>query len=157
MEQLLEFISPGLIWFFVGCVFLVIEFMVPAFVCIFFTAGSWITAATCSFTNTNTQFVIFIMSSLAILFLLRVKMLNTFKGSVGDQTADVISNIGQRGIVTEEIKPGGIGEIKMLGTFWRATASETLSLGQNVIVTKQVDSLTYEVKDVDNSTQSKEI
>jgi membrane protein implicated in regulation of membrane protease activity len=65
--------SPSLIWFLIGVVFLIAELLVPGFILIFFTAGSWIAALIILLINIelSIQILIFIVSSLILLFTLR--------------------------------------------------------------------------------------
>jgi len=144
--------SPLLIWFLVGVGFLLAEFFVPGFVLIFFAAGSWIAAlvvwafdigATC-------QILIFIVSSLILLFTLRKISLKTFKGVTLDNVDDNYANsmIGKTALVTKTITPNVAGEIKVMGTFWRGVADTTIEEGESVIIESRVseDGLTYKVR-----------
>jgi membrane protein implicated in regulation of membrane protease activity len=75
-------LSASLIWFLVGVAFLVAELAVPGFILIFFTAGCWIAAMVTWLFNIEltSQIIIFIVSSLTLLFTLRKYSLKIFKG-----------------------------------------------------------------------------
>ena len=145
-------LSPALIWFIVGVVFLIAELLLPGFILIFFTAGCWIAALATWLFNVDLtgEFIIFIVSSLTLLFTLRKYSLNTFKGSVRDDIDDnyADSKIGKTGIVTKTITPTLPGEIKVMGSFWRAVADTEIKEGQSVRVEHQEsqDGLTFKVK-----------
>ncbi len=148
------FFSPSLIWFLVGAVFLIAEMMMPAFILIFFTAGCWITALVVwlfdiSLTN---QLLIFLASSLILLFTLRKYSLKIFKGKTREEVDDhyADSKIGTTAIVTKKITPNMPGEIKVMGSFWRAIADEEIKEGTSVLIeTKESeDGLTFKVKPV---------
>jgi len=147
-------LSPSLIWFLVGVAFLIAEIIMPSFVLIFFTAGCWISALVVWLFDielTN-QILIFLMASLILLFTLRKYSLKTFKGKttydIDDHYRD--SMIGQTVIVTKKIEPDKPGEIKGMGSFWRATANEEIEKGIPVSIVKKASEggLTFEVKPV---------
>jgi len=133
-------ITLYLIWFLIGVGFLVGEMMAPGFILIFFAAGSWVVALTLFFFEDlalTTQIIIFIVSSLILLFTLRSYGLNTFKGKSKAGVDDEFSSIGQKAVVTEAIPQDGYGEIQLAGTFWRATADVTIEKDQRVVVEGQ--------------------
>ncbi|MDD2219865.1 MAG: NfeD family protein [Desulfoplanes sp.] len=147
--------SPALIWFFVGVIFLIGEMTMPAFILIFFTAGSWI-AGLCAWllgVSIKVQIIIFVCSSLLFLLSLRKYGLRTFKGTVRSDIDDAYadSKIGKKALVTTTIVPGREGEIKVQGSFWRAVADTKIAEGESVIIETQTsdDGLTLKVKPVD--------
>jgi membrane protein implicated in regulation of membrane protease activity len=130
-------ISLYLIWFLIGIGFLIAEMMIPGFILIFFMAGSWVVAVSVFFIEElalTTQLIIFIVSSLALLFTLRRYGLKTFKGESKTGVEDELSKVGQKAIVTESIPEDGYGEIQLNGTFWRATADVSIATDQRVVV-----------------------
>ena len=147
-------LSSSLIWFLIGVAFLIAELAVPGFILIFFTAGCWIAAlATWLFDiELTSQILIFIVSSLTLLFTLRKYSLKVFKGktraSMDDHYTD--SKIGKTAIVTKTITPNMPGEIKVMGSFWRAIAEVEIEEGQSVLIETQAseDGLTFKVKPV---------
>lgn len=152
-------ISLYLIWFLIGIGFLIGEMVVPGFILIFFTAGSWIVAGTVFFLPElalTSQIIIFMVSSLVLLFTLRRYGLNTFKGQSKTEVDDEFSKIGQKAVVTEAIDRDGYGEIQLDGTFWRATAEVLIDKGQRVIVEGQEanNSLVLKVKPLTNHTEN---
>lgn len=145
-------LSPSLIWFLVGVVFLILELFVPGFILIFFTAGCWIVALTVWLTDISLslQMLIFSVSSLALLFSLRKYSMRIFKGTSRNDFDDryVDSKIGKIAIVTKAITPKVPGEVKVMGSFWRAVSNISIEEGQSVIITdqKSEDGLTFKVK-----------
>ena len=145
-------LSPSLIWFLIGVAFLIAEIALSGFILIFFTAGCWIVAlVTWLFDIELTiQILVFIVSSLTLLFTLRKYSLKIFKGktrnSIDDHYTD--SKIGKTAIVTKIISPNMPGEIKAMGSFWRAIAEEAIEEGQSVLIESQEsdDGLTFKVK-----------
>ncbi len=133
-------ISLYLIWFLIGVGFLVAEMIVPGFILIFFTAGCWIVAITVFFLAElalTTQIIIFVVSSLVLLFTLRRYGLKTFKGESKIEVDAEFSPAGQKAVVTEAIPQDGYGEIQLAGTFWRATAEVPIDKDQRVVVEGQ--------------------
>lgn len=145
-------ISTPLIWFLVGVAFLIAELALPGFILIFFAAGCWIVAIiSWLFTiDLTIQILIFMVSSLVLLFTLRKYSMNVFKG----QTRDIIddkyaeSKIGKTAIVTKTIAPNLPGEIKVMGSYWRAIADVEIKEGSPVSIETQEseDGLTFKVK-----------
>lgn len=147
-------ISVSLMWFFAGVVFLVTELMLPGFIVIFFAGGSFI-ASLCAWLfdiSMTLQTSIFLFSSLVLLFTLRKYSLKIFRGKIIDNMDDDYGNskIGKRAVVTKTITPELPGEIKFMGSFWRATSSDTIKEGQAVVIESQVSEsgLTFIVKAV---------
>jgi len=145
-------LSPSLVWFLIGVVFLVLELSSPLFILIFFTAGAWIVAIVTVFIDIELtrQIIIFIISSLVSLFALRKYSLKTFKGKTRDNIDDDYagSKIGKTAVVTKSISPHVPGEIKVLGSYWRAIAETEIKEGQSVLIISQEseDGLTFKVK-----------
>jgi membrane protein implicated in regulation of membrane protease activity len=147
-------LSSSLIWFLIGVAFLIAELAVPGFILIFFTAGCWIAALVTwlSDIELTSQILIFIVSSLTLLFTLRKYSLKIFKGKTRANIDDLYtdSKIGKTAIVTETITSDMPGEIKVMGSFWRAVAEVEIEEGQSVLIEGQTseDGLTFKVKPV---------
>jgi len=147
-------LSPSLIWFLVGVAFLIAELIMPAFILIFFTAGCWIAAIFVWLIDIELtkQILVFLVSSLFLLFTLRKYSLNIFRGKTQDEIDDHYSDskIGKTAIVTKNITPNKLGEIKVMGSFWRATANEEIEEGRSVLIEKRdsEDGLTLKVKPI---------
>lgn len=147
-------ISPSLIWFLVGVAFLIAELIMPAFILIFFTAGCWIAALVVWLFDIELtkQILVFLVSSLFLLFTLRKYSLKIFRGKTQDKIDDHYSDskIGKTAIVTKKITPNKLGEIKVMGSFWRATANEEIEEGRSVLIEKRgsEDGLTLKVKPI---------
>jgi len=144
--------SPSLLWFLAGVAFLIAEFLAPGFILLFFTIGCWIVGVTVwlSDINLTIQILIFITSSLVLLFALRKYFIKTFKGSARDNIDDRYSDskIGKTGTVTKAITPNIPGEIKVMGSFWKAVSDINIEEGQPVVVEshESEDGLTLIVK-----------
>ncbi len=144
--------SPPLVWFLIGVAFLIAELIAPGFVLIFFAAGSWIAAVVLLLTDIalRDQILIFAASSLVLLFALRKYSMKVFHGTTLERDDDryMDSKIGRTAVVTKTIERGAGGEIKMMGSFWRAVADERIEAGRSVVVDAPAseDGLTFKVK-----------
>lgn len=145
-------LSPSLIWFLAGVVFLITELIFPGFILIFFTVGCWIAGVTVLLIDIDItiQVLVFIISSLVLLFTLRKYSLKIFSGGTSKYSADLYADnkIGKMAVVTKLIAPGVTGEIKVMGSFWRAVSKENIEEGKSVIIEGQesADFLTFKVK-----------
>jgi len=145
-------LSSSLIWFLIGVAFLIAEIGLSGFILIFFTAGCWIVALVTWLLEIElaSQILLFIVSSLTLLFTLRKYSLKIFQGKTRDSVDDhyTDSKIGKTAIVTKTISPNMPGEIKAMGSFWRANAEEAIEEGQSVLIESQEseDGLTFRVK-----------
>lgn len=143
-----------LIWFLIGVAFLLAELALPGFIVIFFCIGSWVAALLSWLTDMAVQYqvLVFLVSSLLSLFTLRRLFLRTFGGQAkGDPDQEMReTRIGKTGEVTKAIGPHSPGEIKCLGSFWRAVADEDIGEGESVIILEVAseDGLTYKVQPV---------
>ena len=146
--------SPSLMWFLVGVAFLIAELIMPAFILIFFTVGCWIAAVVVLLIDIELtkQILVFLVSSLFLLFTLRKYSLKIFRGKTQDEIDDHYSDskIGKTAIVTKKITPNKLGEIKVMGSFWRATANEEIEEGRSVLIEQRgsEDGLTLKVKPI---------
>lgn len=144
--------SPALIWFLIGVAFLIAELAMPGFILIFFTLGSWITAIAAGFTaiDLTVQLLVFLLSSLVLLFALRKYSIRTFRGTTSDTVDDHYADAlnGKKAVVTQTITPDVPGEIKVTGSFWRAVADTPIEKGQPVLIVDKAteDGLTLRVK-----------
>jgi len=149
MEALLK---PPVIWLILGLIMILLEFVNPGIVIIFFGIGAWIVALICLFIDIsiNIQLLIFLIVSVLMLVLLR----RWFKGmfhsrstgrSEEDESFD--SYFGKHAVVTKEISAGLKGKIEFQGTYWDAESFDTIPEGETVeIVDKK--NITFTVKPV---------
>jgi len=152
MEWLKEFLKPELIWFLVGLLLLIAEFMIPGLIVFFFGVGAWVVAVVCLLTEItlNVQLLIFIVSSVLLLVLLRSWVKGIFTGHVTgkqDLRQELSEFIGERAVVTQTITPKLAGKVELHGTNWVAEADVEISEGTAVeVVAKR--NITFKVKPV---------
>ena len=150
MENIFSNMSPLLIWFLIGLVLLVAEMIIPGFIIFFFGLGAWFVAAVLLFVDIslNFQLVVFLVTSLLMLFLLRKKFTSLFSGFIKEKQPDQLNVddfIGGTAIVTDEILPGTNGRVDFRGSTWKAIADTEIAAGEEVDVV-EVDNLTLIVK-----------
>ncbi len=131
-------IPAEIVWAIVGIVLVFFEFFIPGLVIAFFGVGALITAFTSWLGISPTlelQLLVFIVSSLLLLILLRRIVKRTFLGRAkGEDTErDFNIDIGKIVPVIEFIQPGEVGgKVKYQGSNWPAKASEPIPPGESV-------------------------
>ncbi|MCP4255979.1 MAG: NfeD family protein [Planctomycetes bacterium] len=150
LETLKDFLRPDIIWFLVGLVLLIMEFVLPGLIIAFFGVGAWIVAFICCFTDIgiNTQLIIFIISSVLSLLLLRKWLKGVFLGHTGSKQnlkEKLDEFIGQKAVVKEKIMPKSGGKVEFHGTNWLAQADEEIAEGAMVQIIGK-DNITLKVK-----------
>jgi membrane protein implicated in regulation of membrane protease activity len=141
-----------LIWFLVGVAFALLELAVPGVILVFFGLGAWIVAATTAIGITPSlasQLVVFTITSLLSLILLRRWIRNRFLGHEADTrdgTADLDEFVGKSVTVTKAVTPGGSGgRVEYKGAEWTAVADEQLAKGDLAEIVA-MDGITLKVK-----------
>jgi membrane protein implicated in regulation of membrane protease activity len=150
METLKEFLKPELIWFIIGLVLLIAEFVMPGLIIFFFGIGACVVALVCLLTDIslNTQLLIFILSSILSLLCLRRWLKGIFMGyivSKQDITENIEEFIGKRAVVKEKITPQVPGKVEFHGTNWTAEADEEIAAETPVKIVGK-DNITLKVK-----------
>ena len=145
-----EWLKPELIWFVIGLILIILEFLIPGLITIFFGIGAWIVSVICLFLDIslNLQLSIFLISSVLLLVSLRkwFKTLFTRKPGTGraeDEVADEF--IGRKAVVTEKITPNRKGRVEFRGSYWTAESDETIPEGASVEILDK-DNITLIVK-----------
>jgi membrane protein implicated in regulation of membrane protease activity len=95
--------------------------------------------------SVGVQLLLFSVLSVASLLLFRDSLVNRFQGD--PQAPQIDQLVGEIGIVTEDLNPGGVGKVELRGTNWSARASTgaLLPRGTRCRVTS-VDGLTLSVE-----------
>ena len=150
MDTIKEFLTPEIIWFLVGLVLLIMEFVSPGLIIAFFGVGAWIVALVCLITDIgiNTQLIIFIIASVLSLLCLRKWLKGIFIGhAVSKQNLkeNLDEFIGQKAVVKEKIVPKAGGKVEFHGTNWLAQADEEIAEGVMVQIISK-DNITLKVK-----------
>jgi membrane protein implicated in regulation of membrane protease activity len=130
-------LSPELLWFLAGLALILLEFAVPGIILVFFGAGAWVAAATTWFGWTDSltsQLVVFVVSSLILLFSLRHWVRSRFLGFQSDEQNPEVNLdefAGQQVKVLEDITPGRKdGRVEFKGAGWAAVSDTPLAAGE---------------------------
>ncbi|MDD5766085.1 MAG: NfeD family protein [Candidatus Marinimicrobia bacterium] len=144
--------TPELIWFLIGLAMLLLEFVIPGIFVMFFGLGAWIVAFLCLVFDfsLNLQLVVFILSSVMLIFLLRKKLSKIFIGKTSSPNiqGDIEEFLGQKATVVHEIRPNIPGKVMFHGTEWEAEANVEIATGVVVTITGR-DSIILKVKPIE--------
>ncbi len=129
-----------LIWFILGVAVAFLELYLPGFILLFFAIGCLSTAAALLVLDINLtqQILIFLITSITSLLLLRKWMMRTFKGASSSNHGDDFDDFpyGVHVQVLQKISPQKTGRIQYRGTAWDAVADENIEPGETVEIVK---------------------
>ncbi|MEZ5017300.1 MAG: NfeD family protein [Flavipsychrobacter sp.] len=132
------FLQSHTIWFLIGFALILLEFVVPGFVLVFFGIGAWVTAIVCWVfdVSINVQLFIFLISSIASLALLR----RAIKKRYMDKTSPVSGGledeyIGQVATAVASFAAGEVGRVSFKGANWEAIATKPVKEGDRLRIT----------------------
>lgn len=124
-----------IVWFVVGLVLILLEFVVPSLVIVFFGLGAWVTAlAVAIFSGMDfwVQMMIFTVFSVLSLVLLRRSLKKHFFSDQEDAENEGVDDyIGKTAVVEVSIKDGD-GKVNYRGVSWTARADEDIEKGKKV-------------------------
>ncbi|GFK94666.1 hypothetical protein NNJEOMEG_02513 [Fundidesulfovibrio magnetotacticus] len=132
--------NAPVIWTLAGLALIVLEAFLPGLVVLFFGLGA-LAAALAAWLfdpSLSVQFLVFTGASLASLALLRRRFAQAFQGRVGagDARVEAIDSlVGEDGVVSEAVPAGGLGRVKVRGSFYAARSAQALAAGAPVRVT----------------------
>ncbi len=143
-------ISPIIIWFVVGLVLILMEFIIPGLVIVFFGLGAWVAAIFVSIFPLMAfwvQMMIFTVFAVASLVLLRRTLKKRFFSNQEDAESEGLDDyIGQKAVVEKAIK-NGEGKILFKGVSWSAYAEEDIPEGTKVTIIDK-DSIKLKVQPI---------
>ena len=131
-----SFITPAVIWFILGFVFLLLEFAAPGVILFFFAVGAWIVAILTLFLDIsiNTQLIIFLGTSVVTILFFRnwVKKMIMAKTNSKEIMEDEF--LGKTGKALSVIAPGQNGKVDFKGTTWDGRSDDQIEAGENVTI-----------------------
>ncbi len=150
LTTLKDFLKPEIIWILVCIALLILEFAMPGLIVFFFGVGAAIVALVCLVFNItlNTQLLIFIISSVALLLALRRWLKGVFLGhtsSTQDLQQEFNDFVGEKAVVKTAITPKAGGRVEFHGTSWQAEAEVEIPEGTIVKITAK-ENITLKVK-----------
>ncbi len=130
-----RFLSAAVVWFLLGFLFFLLEFVLPGLILFFFAVGAWIVAIICLFMDISidTQLMLFLASSILTILLFRKwaqKMILVRKQST--ELEDEF--LGKTGKAETFIGPGKNGKVDFKGTSWDARSEDTIEQGEQVTI-----------------------
>jgi inner membrane protein len=147
--------SAWLIWFLLGIGLAFLELALPGFIVFFFGIGCWVVAGALlvwDFSLTQ-QVLIFLVSSIAAIVLLRKLLMRMFRGHsrTGETEFDDFPH-GVHVKVLKRITPTTNGRIHHRGTPWDAAADEEIEEGATVELVRYANGARqiFFVKKIDN-------
>jgi len=140
-----DFFNSPVIWFIMGFVFFLLEFVFPGFILFFFGLGAWVVAVVLIFTDLtlNMQIVLFLGASVLSVMLLRKWLKQKFGMYTppGRELPDEF--IGKTAVAATPISPGRQGKVQFRGTTWNAASTDTITEGEEVTITGYESILLY--------------
>ena len=144
--------TSALLWFVVGLVLALAEFILPGLVIIFFGAGAWITALALwsgVIESFNEQLLVFLASSIMSLIVFRKHGQRYYEGTVSGKLApgESLEEVrGHRAVTLTPITPKALGgKVEYNGSPWPAEAEVEIAAGTVVEIIKR-NNLTLKVK-----------
>jgi len=134
--EFLDFISKApVIWFLIGLAFLLLEFMLPGLIVLFFGFGAWITAiCTLIFDlGLNAQLIVFMGTSVLSLIFLRKYFKRIFVGKDEKAVDEVLEEfVGKIVIAESDFEKGRKGRVTFKGAIWEALSETDIKKGDQL-------------------------
>lgn len=123
----------AVIWLALAVIFLIIEAITVGLATIWFAAGAF-AAFVLSLLNVPVlaQVVIFLAVSCCLLVFTRKIFVEKLR--TGSESTNVDALIGETGIVTEEIRPLTVGQVKINGQVWSALGKDDETIEKDRLV-----------------------
>lgn len=149
--ELNDWLDPKVLWIVAGIVMLILEFIIPGLIIFFFGAGAILTGIVCMVFDVpiGLQFIIFGVTSVVSLILLRNRFSSVFHGKVNSSSTenDFDEVIGEKCKVVQTIPANNFGKVEFRGSNWKAIADEEISVDETVEIIKK-ENITLKVKKI---------
>lgn len=130
-----RFLTTPVIWFIIGFVCFLLEFMLPGLILFFFAVAAWIVAILSLFIvlDINTQLILFLASATLTILLFRkwVRKLIWRKNHSSELEDEFL---GKTGVAETFIGPGQNGKVDFKGTSWDASSDDIIDKGEQVTI-----------------------
>ena len=145
-----NFNNAAVIWFILGFILFLLEFVLPGLIIFFFAVGAWIVGILLLFfdLSLNYQLLIFLLSSVLSILLFR-KTLKRIMWSRRNSSEIEDEFKGKLGIAETFIGPGKNGKVAFKGTVWDARSEDSIEKGETVSIVGN-DSILLIVKSIKN-------
>ena len=131
-----SFLKPPVIWFILGFVLFLLEFVVPGLILFFFAVGAWIVAILTLFMDVsiNTQLIIFLGTSILTILLFRKWVQKMIMSRNDSQEIMEDEFLGKTGIALTKVGPGKNGKVDFKGTTWDCRSDDHIEADENVTI-----------------------
>ena len=143
------FSNPAVIWMIIGVFFLLLEFVVPGLIIIFFGVGALTTAGALLLFDLSltAQLFLFLISSGLSLALFRKTLHRKFFKKTEKLTDELHDEfVGKPALAIIDFA-NNTGKVEFKGAAWKAIAEESIQKGDTVEIIKK-DSITLYVKPI---------
>ncbi len=135
-------LDPKMLWFIAGLAMILLEFVAPGVVIVFFGVGAWVVAGGMwlgLIDSVPAQCMTFAISSLLLLFVLRRYVTSWFVGGSSNGGESIEDEfVGKTVRVVHAIGGGeNTGKVELKGAEWNARCSEELLPGRFATVTER--------------------
>ena len=144
--------NPTTVWFLLGLILILLEFVVPGVILVFFGVGAWVVAASTYLgliSSFESQVLLFSIASIVLLFSLRRWIKGKFYGhvtDVQDPTKNLNEFIGKSVVVIKDVIPGKPGgKVEFKGATWSAVSDEVIKNGDWATI-MELDGITLKIK-----------
>ena len=133
--------NPVIIWFIAGLILILLEFLIPGVILVFFGLGAWVVVLTTWTGLTGgltSQLLLFAAASIVLLVTLRRRFRARFIGFIGDGNEDdhnLDEFAGQVVKVIVDIDPeNDDGRVEFKGASWKAVADSPIPAGRRAVI-----------------------
>lgn len=137
-----DFMNVSVVWFILGFVFFLLEFVIPGFILFFFGIASWLVAILTLFLpiGIDIQLIVFLVSAVLTVVFFR-KYLKEKLGMYRESPTVLEDEyIGKVALAETAITPSENGKVEFKGASWDAKSDDYIVAGQKVeiIETKSI-------------------
>lgn len=132
-----SFLTAAVLWFIIGFIFFLLEFVIPGFILFFFGLGAWVVALGSLMVDIsiNVQLVIFLGTSILTVLLFRNWVKNKLGMMKSDRQALPDEIIGKMATAETVISPEHQGKVYFRGVSWQANSDDRIEPGEDVQIT----------------------
>lgn len=141
-------ISPALVWFFLGFILFIAEFLAPGLILFFFAFSAILVSLLYLFIpiSLDIQLLTFILLSVLSLLILRKRFKNLFYGkSLSADENESEGYVGKVVTVSTAVSKDKMGKVEFQGSYWNCISNDTLAVGDTARIIKK-DNITLHVE-----------
>ena len=130
-----KYLNAAVLWFIIGFLCFLLEFVLPGLILFFFAVGAWIVAFLSLFIDMdiNMQIIVFLVSSILTILIFR-KWVKKIIWAKKHSTELEDEFLGKTGKAETFIGPGQNGKVDFRGTSWDARSTDRIEKGEDVTI-----------------------